>query len=506
MNFQQGYRPPQPPKPQKPKKKWLIILLLLVLIAGLGTGGYFAYTALQRVRVEQARLQALSDAVSQYDSTYLPGIYVDGISLGGMTAQEGIDAVLAQIRDRQTSWSLGLTYRTHLFYTLHYSDFGVSTDVGSVYALLEPLYMKGKLGTLEQRKAEMDEVAQNPVHAFTTESEMTDERLDSILSQIQAELTQEPQDAYLVYFDPDQADPFVIQPEQTGTALDVAPFKEQILERAAEGKGGNLEFTTTIIPAKVTAQDIRASVTLRSKATTPISSASTEDRNNNIRNAFSFLNGKTVAPGERLSFNKVTKDRTLKNGYKYAIEYVLGMEEMGIGGGVCQASTTMYLAALLSDLQIISRISHSDPVSYTVFGQDATVVYGRHDLVFKNTLDSTIYITAKVVEKKKNSYECQVCIYGPKLEDGVSYTLRTDTVETIAAPLTETYQKDTNHTYVTYKDEEPYQVRKARDGFINETYLQKWKDGQLIEEKFVSRDTCKARGAVYAVGTLNREE
>ena len=48
-------------------------------------------------------------------------------------------------------------------------------------------------------------------------------------------------------------------------------------------------------------------------------------------------------------------------------------------------------------------------------------------------------------------------------------------------------------------------MRKARDGFVNETYLQKWKDGQLIEEKFVSRDTCKARGAVYAVGTLNRE-
>ncbi|MBR3109254.1 MAG: VanW family protein [Clostridia bacterium] len=504
MNFQQGYRPPQPPKPKK--KKWPVVLLVLVIVAALGGSGYYAYTAAQRAREERARIQALSDAVSRYDDTYLPGIYVDGISLGGMTAQEGIDAVLAQIKERQTSWSLGLTYRSHLFYTLHYSDFGVSTDVGSVYALLEPLYKRGKVGTLEERKAEMDEVAQNPVHAFTTESEMTDERLDSILSQIQAELTTAPQDAYLAYFDPDKSDPFVIQPEQPGTTLDVAPYKEQILERAAEGKGGNLEFVTTTVPANVTAEDIRATVSLRSMATTPISSASTEDRNSNIRNAFSFLNGKTVGPGERLSFNKVTKDRTLKNGYKYAIEYVLGMEELGIGGGVCQASTTMYLAALLADLQIIDRISHSDPVSYTTFGQDATVVYGRHDLVFKNTLNGTIYITAKVVEKRKNTYECQVCIYGPKLEDGVSYTLRTETVETLPAPLTETYQKDTNHTYVTYKDEEPYQVRKARDGFINETYLQKWKDGQLIEEKFVSRDTCKARGAVYAVGTLNREE
>ncbi len=505
MNFQQGYRPPQPPPPPKPpKKKWPFIVLAILIVLAIGAGVY-GYRYIQDVKAEQARIKALADEVGQYDNTYLPGIYVDGISLGGMTAQEGIDAVLAQIKERQTGWSLGLTYRSHLFYTLHYSDFGISTDVGSVYALLEPLYLKGKQGTLEQRKAEMDEVAQNPVHAFTTESEMTHDRLDSILSQIQAELTTEPQDAYLAYFDPDKSDPFVIQPEQAGATLDVAPFRQQILERAAEGQSGNLEFTTTPVPAKVTTQDIRNQVTLRSKATTPISSASTEDRNSNIRNAFSFLNGKTVGPGERLSFNKVTKERSLKNGYKYAIEYVLGMEEMGIGGGVCQASTTMYLAALLSDLQIVSRISHSDPVSYTTFGQDATVVYGRHDLVFKNTLDGAIYITAKVVEKKKNSYECQVCIYGPKLEDGVSYTLRTDTIETLPAPLTETYQKDTDHTYVTYKDEEPYLVRKARDGFVNETYLQKWKDGQLIEEKFVSRDTCKARGAVYAVGTLNRE-
>ena len=47
-------------------------------------------------------------------------------------------------------------------------------------------------------------------------------------------------------------------------------------------------------------------------------------------------------------------------------------------------------------------------------------------------------------------------------------------------------------------------MRKPRDGFVNETYLQKYLDGQLIEETFVSRDVCKERGAVYAVGTLDR--
>ena len=132
MNFQQGYRPPQPPPaPKPPRKKWpILVLVLLVIIAGIA--GVYGYKYIQDVKAEQARIKALTDAVAPYNDTYLPGIYVDGLSLGGMTAQEGIDAVLAQIKERQTGWSLGLTYRSHLFYTLHYPDFGVATDVGSV--------------------------------------------------------------------------------------------------------------------------------------------------------------------------------------------------------------------------------------------------------------------------------------------------------------------------------------------------------------------------------------
>ena len=65
-------------------------------------------------------------------------------------------------------------------------------------------------------------------------------------------------------FDPDKSDPFVIQPEQYGATVDIASFKEQILERAAEGSSGSLEFQTTPVAPKVTTQDVRATVTLRS--------------------------------------------------------------------------------------------------------------------------------------------------------------------------------------------------------------------------------------------------
>ena len=163
----------------------------------------------------------------------------------------------------------------------------------------------------------------------------------------------------------------------------------------------------------------------------------------------------------------------------------------------------MYLAAIQSGLEILERHAHGNTVSYTTFGQDATVNDGRLDMRFRNTSGGTIYITAHVEEVKRNKFQCVVCFYGPSLGT-VSYSLRTETVETIPAPLDITYQKDKNHVYVTYKDEEPVLVREARDGFINETSLQIWDNGSLVSETAVSRDECKARGNLYLTGTMDR--
>ncbi len=498
MNFQQGYRPPQPPK--KKMNKALLIVIVAAALCAVTAGGI----AVSRFIQEKNRQDALALELAPYQQVFLPNLYVDGISLGGMTPQEGIDAVVQQIKDREDGWSLALTYQNHVFYTLSYADLEISTDIASVYSLLEELYKKGKTGTLDERKAQLDALKAEPVYAFTTASDLKEERLDLILSQIQAQLTYDPVDAYLVGFYPDQNDPFLIQNDIPGSTLDTVSLKNEILALAAASQSGSLEIKPTVVPAKVTTAQVRSPVALLHEATTPVSSTSTADRTDNIRTAFSRINGQVVEPGKKLSFNSVTLDRTLKNGYKYAIEYELGREKLGVGGGVCQASTTLYLAALQSNLEIVSRISHSDPVSYTIFGQDATVVYGRHDLVIRNTSGGNIYITAHVREVKKNKYECAVSIYGPSLGDGISYSLRTETVEIIPAPLSDTYEKDIDHTYVTYKDEEPYLVRKARDGMINETYLQMWQNGTLVSESFVSRDTCKERSNLYLTGTLNR--
>lgn len=506
MNYQGGYRPPAPlpnPPQRTRRRRKRHPALLGLLIAAVLIGAICAGVSYYQQKTNYDRIVQQVNAVQ---GVFLQNIYVDGINVGGMKPQEAIDTVIAAINARQNSWQLAVTYQGHQYCVLTYSMLGINTDPNEAVSLLREAYQLGHAGTYTQRKADMDRLAATPYQAYTSQTSLNEDYLNSILTTIQQDLNQEPVNAYLAYFDPNASDPFVIQKEQAGRRLDVDAVKQQILAMMAEGQSGSLELAPQQIAASVTEADIRKQLVLRAESITPISSASTLARTDNIRLAMSKYNGLQVAPGEQVSFNTVVGARTLNNGFQYAIEYVSGMEEPGVGGGVCQASTTVYLAALLSNLEIVSRTPHSDKVSYTTFGQDATVYYSSNrkiDFVFKNNTDSTLYIVAKVEEVKKNSYQCVVRIYGPSLGDNVKYKLRTQTVETLTAPLEAEYRKDTNHEHVTYKDEE-YLVRNARDGFINETYLQRWEGNTMVSETLVSRDTCKARAAVYLVGTEKR--
>lgn len=111
---------------------------------------------------------------------------------------------------------------------------------------------------------------------------------------------------------------------------------------------------------------------------------SDENRVNNIRLASQKINGLVLKPGETFSFNKIVGKRDYNKGYKKAKVLVNGESNEGVGGGICQLSSTIYNAALKSGMQIIERHTHSGEVGYIPRGQDAAVSYGYKDLKFKN--------------------------------------------------------------------------------------------------------------------------
>ncbi len=119
------------------------------------------------------------------------------------------------------------------------------------------------------------------------------------------------------------------------------------------------------------------------------------NRNQNIKLASSRLNGVVLMPGDQLSFNKTVGQRTLQQGFMLAGVYKNGRHDTGVGGGICQVSTTLYNASLYGNLDIVRRSNHSMPVAYVPLGRDATVDYGSLDLVIRNSYSTPIAVTSQ---------------------------------------------------------------------------------------------------------------
>ena len=213
--------------------------------------------------------------------------------------------------------------------------------------------------------------------------------------------------------------------------------------------------------------------------------------NKNIQHAFDYINGYVLQPGKTFSFNGVVGERTEARGFYPAIEYVYGEHVEGYGGGVCQASTTLYQAAVCAGLQILKREPHSDSVSYTDYGKDATVYWvGKRkiDLTFKNNTDEAIYIIAAVQKDPSNRKRliAKVSMYGQDMGD-VRYEIVSEITETLPAPFNPVYIKDTNGTYVTYKDQQE-SVTKAKEGYVVKSYRLKYEGIDLTERKELYTD------------------
>lgn len=119
-------------------------------------------------------------------------------------------------------------------------------------------------------------------------------------------------------------------------------------------------------------------------------------RTTNLKLAANKINGTVLLPGETFSYNKVVGERTIAAGYKSAAIYQNGEVVDGLGGGVCQISTTLFNAALFANLDIVELHNHQFVPSYVGAGRDATVAYGSKDFKFKNSRKYAIKLECSV--------------------------------------------------------------------------------------------------------------
>lgn len=153
--------------------------------------------------------------------------------------------------------------------------------------------------------------------------------------------------------------------------------------------------------------------------------ANNKNRSYNISVAAGALSDLLVAPGETVSFNNIVGPRSREAGYRTAPVIIDNELQDGIGGGVCQVSSTLYNASLLSNLKIEQRQNHSIPVSYVPLGRDATVVYGAIDFKFSNSTNAHLYLKTSVGDGRLT-----ISIYGAR-ENHPTVNVHSRVTETI---------------------------------------------------------------------------
>lgn len=249
-------------------------------------------------------------------------------------------------------------------------------------------------------------VQNNPLELITEDAYPNQIDLDAVYNEVH----KDPVNAYY------SQNPYVVHPSENGMdfAISLDDAKNLLQEEKDE----------YVIPLKVLYPSVTTNMIgteafpdLLSEFSTKYA-ASNKNRTTNLILASKKINGTVLMPGETFSYNKVVGARTIAAGYKEAPIYVSGRVEDGIGGGICQITTTLYNAVLYANLDIVERSNHQFVPSYAGPSRDATVVYGAIDFKFKNNRDYPIKITCSVSGgianfkiwglKSDNDYEVQI--------------------------------------------------------------------------------------------------
>lgn len=221
-------------------------------------------------------------------------------------------------------------------------------------------------------------------------------------------LNREPQDSE-IRFDPSVKPMFTISRERAGVKVLEDRLYMDIYFALIMSPSIKIKVPIEKPTAQITVRDNIVLTNLRAKYSTDFSS-STDERKHNISLALSKINGAIIGGGETLSFNDTVGRRTAQNGFLEAKIIKGGKYVPGIGGGVCQVSTTLYNAALLSDLQIVDVNRHSLQSSYELPSFDAMVNSGSSDLKICNAGERPVFIKAY-----SDGGRAYVEIYGSKL-------------------------------------------------------------------------------------------
>lgn len=416
------------------------------------------------------------------------GTMINGVNVGGMDYYDAEKLIYDVFKEKSENFSLTLKYKDKTW-TFDKDDFKVNSEI---HTIIEEAQKRNEIVESYEKQTETLKDLQNDGAsvnvAFNYIFVGLDEKIDEIIKEIEIEPVNSE-----IKFNAQNSNPFEVTEHKNGLRVNKEQLYFDINEQFNKTNNVEVEIKTFEQVADVTKQENLENTTQISTFVTYVSD-STGGRKSNVKKALDCFNGFVVEPNETVSFNKVTGPHTLDNGYKIATIIYNGRYVDGVGGGICQASTTLYNALLLADAEILEVHKHTLPVKYVPLAMDAMVSDYVADLKFKNVSDKPLYIQTVC-----DSESVRVNIYGKKLDKEIK--TRSETLETIKH-TGDKIVPDTNKEYsdkVLFKGEQ-YRLTYPRNGYEAKAYVEYYVDGKKVEEKEIRHEIYKPQNGIVVEG------
>ncbi|AIQ14789.1 VanW family protein [Paenibacillus durus] len=257
---------------------------------------------------------------------------------------------------------------------------------------------------------------------------------------------------------------------------------------AVPSTGITAKLPLKIVQPDVTVESLREQGVARKIAEFSTSLGSSgPGRSYNVESAAKAVNDTLLPPGGIFDYGKAIEKAEKTTGFREAPVIVSGRLQPGVGGGICQVSSTLYNAALRTGLEIVERRNHSLPVSYLPKGQDATFSQGSINFRFRNNTGRYLLIRSAVQGRALT-----VKLFGT-FPQNVSYEVESRTVE-ILSPGRRTVSDASLPAGASRT------LQNGKAGYVVETYLTRKVDGKAVDRKKLSRDTYRPQQTLVAVG------
>ncbi len=429
-------------------------------------------------------MPALRTQAKSGNDKILEGVFIGSVDVSNKTLEEAT----ATMEEYMTSLNdVTFTFEVANFKTVEIkaSEFGLSWDNQDV---LEKAVDLGKTGNVIERY-KIQEDLKHGNYTFDMELNFDATMILEVLENKCQKYDMAAVDYSLVKAD----NGFEISEGVTGLALNLDESLDIIQSYLAnewKGEDAYLTLQVDVTTPRGSREELSVVGDVLGTYTTSYSTSGAE-RSANVENGCRLINGITLYPGDEFSTLETITPFSEENGYELAASYLNGLVVESLGGGICQVSTTLYNAVLLSELQVSARSCHSMIVSYVQPSMDAAIAESSgKDFKFVNNTDYPIYIEG-ITQNRKITFT----IYGVETRDEGHKVYYESEVLTTTEPEGEKIVTDSSKEIGYIK------VSSAHTGYTAQLWKITTQNGVEVSREVINKSTYKMTPRTATVGT-----